>query len=159
MSSGLLSLTFLVACATDPRQAAATRYLQVLQPLMLENSMLADRVLVQAAAVYNESGGPKQVADAWEGEIVPLAEHLADQASLVQPPTDYAARHGELVTIWVDRAAAYRALSEAIRSGEAEAWNPARRDAESAKIREENWFNQLNETVTPLGIPLVDQYP
>ncbi|MCA9494316.1 MAG: hypothetical protein KC621_30530 [Myxococcales bacterium] len=155
-----LTLTVLASCtAMNPQTAAATAYLDAIRPLMIENSMLADRVLVQAAAIYNEAETPKEVAAAWETEIVPVAEHLADQAGLVVAPGPYQPRHAELVSIWTDRATAYRSVAEAIRVGDPDAWMPARKEAENAKIREENWFNQLNENVVPLGIPLVDEYP
>lgn len=155
-----LTLTVLASCsAMNPQTKAATVYLESLRPLMIENSTLADRVLVQAAAIYNEAETPHEVAQAWETEIVPLSEHLADQAALVAAPEPFAAKHAELVSIWTDRALAYRSVAEAIRVGDPDTWAPARLNAENAKIREENWFNELNKVVVPLGIPVVDEYP
>lgn len=158
MSFPLLSLA-LAGCASLTSTASTTTvYLTDLQPLLQENSLLAERVLVQAAAIYDEDAKPEQVADAWSTEIVPLAEHLSNQAALVDAPVPYSARHAELVEIWADRAGAYRGLVEAMAAADAERWNAARTRADDVKLAEEKWFDALNEELADQGLA-VDQYP
>lgn len=142
----------------DPATTATTDYLTRLQPLLQENSLLAERVLFQAAGLYNDATKPSQVAQAWTVEIVPLAEHLHHQSTFVSAPEPWSARHAELVEIWGERAEAYRNLSEAIRLGDAPLWNDSRKKADSVKLAEEDWFNNLNRAVGPLGL-VVDPYP
>jgi hypothetical protein len=137
---------------------ATTTYLDELDPLLQENGLLAERVLTLAAQIYNDSARPEQIADSWGRSVVPIAEHLADQASFVEPPQSYAQAHAEIVQIWGDRAVAYRSLSEAIQTGDTDAWNAARNSADAVKLREERWFDTLNERVGPTGL-IVDPYP
>ena len=153
-------LTFALAgCAgLDPASSSTTVYLSELQPLLQENSLLAERVLFQAAQIYNESTKPEQVANVWTVEIVPLSEHLASQAEFVSAPDPYSSRHGDLVKIWSDRAVAYRNLGEAIKTADAEQWNDARKQADDVKLREEKWFDGLNEQLAPQGL-VIDPYP
>jgi hypothetical protein len=137
---------------------ATTAYLDQLEPLLQENGLLTERVLTLAAQIYNDSARAEQIADSWGRSVVPIAEHLADQASFVEPPAVYAQAHAEIVQIWGDRAVAYRSLSEAIQTGDTEGWNAARNSADDVKLREERWFDGLNERVAPLGL-IVDPYP
>ncbi|MEZ4241224.1 MAG: hypothetical protein R3F59_34705 [Myxococcota bacterium] len=137
---------------------ATSTYLDQLDPLLQENGLLAERVLTLAAQIYNDSARPEQIADSWGRTVVPIAEHLADQASFVEPPQPYVQAHQEIVQIWGDRATAYRSLSEAIQTGDTEGWNAARNLADDVKLREESWFYALNERVGPMGL-IVDPYP
>lgn len=146
----------LVACSSG--DDATSKYLGQLNPLLHENGLLAERVLLQAAQVYNDAAKPEQVADAWVAEIVPLAEHLHDQASFVEPPPPYATTHQEIVQIWGDRAVAYRSLGEAIQSGNTDEWNKATGLASDVKLREEKWFDTLNTALAESGLS-VDPYP
>lgn len=148
---------WMVACTSPAKQSAAD-YVGRVQPLMVENSALSEQVLLEAAAVYNEAAGPKDVAAAWETRIVPLSEHLATQASLVAPPPDYAGTHASLVKIWNDRAMAYRALSEATRTANAELWNAARTKVDQVNAQETAFFNDLNRQLGPMSLQ-VDPYP
>lgn len=146
------------SCASGPGDATNS-YLMSLQPVLQENGLLAERVLIQAAMVYNnENLKPENVAEAWNHEIVLLAEHVFNQASFIEPPPEYAATHQELVQIWADRATAYRDLGEAVARGDTNAWTVARQLADSVKIREETWFDHFNEGLAPAGL-LVDPYP
>ncbi len=153
----LLVATWLAGC-TNPGQQAAADYVRRIQPLLLENSALAEQMLVQSAAIYNEAAGPKDVAVTWETTIVPMSEHLAAQASFVPVPTEYQATHQSLVQIWTDRALAYRAMSEATRTANAELWNAARSKADQVKANENAFFRDLNVQLTPLHLQ-VDPYP
>jgi hypothetical protein len=150
-------LSVLLACNAGPGDATS-EYLVRLQPLLQENGVLAEQVLFQAASVYNEAVKPEQVADSWTHDVVPLAEHLHNQASFVTAPDDFGSVHTELVQIWGDRALAYRNLGEAIQTGDIEEWNKARELADSVKLREEKWFDRLNTTLAPSGL-IVDPYP
>lgn len=147
-----------LACAPGPGDAT-TAYVNSLNPVLQENGLLTERLLMQAAIVYNnDSLKPEAVADAWNHEIVLLAEHVYNQASFVQAPPEYAAVHQELVQIWGDRATAYRNLGEAVQQGDTEAWNRARDLAKNVMVREESWFDQLNAGLASAGL-FVDPYP
>jgi hypothetical protein len=135
-----------------------TRYLTALQPLLQENGLLAERVLLQASKIYNEAVKPDQVSEAWIHEIVPVSEHLYNQAGFVQPPSTYAQTHADLVLIWGDRALAYRNLGEAIQTGNSDEWNKARDLANQVKLREEKWFDTLNQSLAASNLS-VDPYP
>ena len=51
------------SCASfDPDLRATTEYLQRLEPLLVENGLLAERVLVSAADIYNEKAKPEKEA-------------------------------------------------------------------------------------------------
>lgn len=137
---------------------ATQQYITQLNPLLQENGLLAERVLTLSAQIYNDAAKPDQVADAWGRQVVPVAEHLSDQVSFVVPPEEYAQDHTEIVQIWNDRAAAYRRLSEAIQTGDTEGWNAARQLADEVKLREERWFDHLNDRLAPANL-IVDPYP
>ncbi|MEQ1504795.1 MAG: hypothetical protein ABMB14_21340 [Myxococcota bacterium] len=137
---------------------ATSQYVGSLQPLLQENGLLSERVLSLAAEIYNDASKPQQVADKWGREVVPVAEHLANQASIVPAPAEFTPDHQELVQIWGDRASAYRRLSEAIQTGDTDQWNTARDLADQVKLREEKWFDRLNDRLAPAGV-LVDPYP
>jgi len=149
-------LASLTGCA--PGDDDTTRYLTMLQPLLQENGLLSERVLLQASKIYNEAVKSDQVADAWIHEIVPVSEHLHNQASFVQPPSAYAQTHADLVLIWGDRALAYRNLGEAIQTGNSDEWNKARDLANQVKLREEKWFDTLNQGLATSNLS-VDPYP
>lgn len=154
----ILSANLLFSCASGPGDAT-TNYLGQMQPVLQENGLLAERVLMQAAIVFNnESLKPEAVADTWNREIVLIAEHVYNQASFVKAPPEYSAVHEELVQIWGDRAAAYRSLGEAVQQGDPESWSKAQQLANSVKIREETWFDRFNDGLAPSGLA-VDPYP
>jgi hypothetical protein len=146
-----------LACGGGPGDATS-QYVSRLQPLLQENGVLAEQVLFQAASIYNEAVKPEAVAEYWTHDVVLLAEHLFNQASFVTAPPEYAQVHGELVEIWGDRAIAYRNLGEAIQTGDTESWNKARELADTVKLREEKWFDRLNNQLAPSGL-IVDPYP
>jgi hypothetical protein len=157
MSTFVVLAGWLVACSSPAKQAAAD-YVRRVQPLMVENSALAEQMLLQGAAVYNGAAGPDDVAVAWEKRIVPMSEHLASQASFVPPPPEYQATHANLVKIWTDRAVAYRAMSEATRTANAQLWNAARTKVDQVNAQETAFFRDLNSQLSPLSLQ-VDPYP
>jgi hypothetical protein len=149
----------LAACLQpDPATVAATDYFERLRPLLHENSLLAERVLFQAARVYNEKDKVPPLAADWTGDVVPLAEHLHHQASFVAAPDVFAEPHAELVDLWGRRALLYRQIGEAVFVADLASFTDARKKADALKLEEERWFDHLNETLAPLGL-LVDPYP
>lgn len=152
-------LLLLLACTPAPPGADAARaYADALEPLLEENGHVADRLLYVAADVYNGKADAAAARAAWEDDVVPLAEHLRDQAVLVQAPPDWAPSHQTLVEIWTQRAESYRDISEAIDLGDPEVWKKARSTANDAKLREEAWFRDTNQRMQAYGITL-DQFP
>lgn len=163
------TLLLAVACLPQSQDHVdASDYARQLDPLLHENSLLANRVLHVAAVVYNAppQGDEEQVSVevseqarlTWSQEIVPLAGHLHDQAALVQPPAPWAGRHKDLVDIWSLRADAYSSLEEAMLLADDVKWQDSRRKSNQAMLDEENWFREVNEQVAPYGI-VIDQFP
>ncbi|HHO53638.1 MAG TPA: hypothetical protein ENK18_22890 [Deltaproteobacteria bacterium] len=152
----LLLLT--LSCQTDPAARAATTYINQLQPLLQENGLLAEHVLFQAAAIYNKADRQGDVAKAWSTSVVPLAEHLYDQSTFIEPPEQWVSSHDELVEIWGVRAQAYRNISEGLQMADQEAWESGRLQAQTATQKEELWFDQVNTIIAPMGF-LIDAYP
>lgn len=143
----------------DPETRAHRAYVRDMQPLLVENALLADRVLHLAARVYNDpktSAG--DLAQDWTQEVVPLSEHLHGQATFLEPAAPWVEAHAELVDIWSERAQAYRTLSEALVLADANQWESAYNLARDVKIREEDWFRRANQTLAPKGL-LLDQFP
>lgn len=157
MVTWVLAMALFSGCA-NPGQEAAVAYVRVLEPLLVENSALAEQVLLEGAAVYNEAAGPKEVAAAWEKKIVPMSEHLAAQASFAVPPPEYKGTHDQLVKVWTDRAVAYRVMAEATRTANAELWNVARSNVDEVKASENVLFIDLNRQLSPMRLQ-VDPYP
>lgn len=137
----------------SPETQQANAYVKRLQPLLVENGHVAERVLLLAAEVYND---PKADADAlaqsWTRDVVPLAEHLHHQAQLVEAPAPWVAAHADLVDIWGDRAKAYRSLSEALVLTDQEGWTAARAEVTQLKRKEEDWFKETNTTLATHGL-------
>lgn len=159
MRTPLLAALLLLGCnEPDPRARTAPEYVERLEPLLYENGFLATRVLETAAGVYNDGSGPDEIEKVWADEIVPLARHLADQATITVAPTEWSDRHTELIEAWSLRADAYAAIELAVEDGDREAWKTARRQADDAKLREEEWFRSMNRELAPLGL-MIDQFP
>lgn len=152
----LLTTSSLFGCG--PLDSSANTYLDQLDPLIVENAILAERVLVLAAGLYNEEAEPARVAEAWEGEIVPLAEHLHAQASVVIAPTEWAPQHNQLVGIWSSRAEAYRDIAIAVETGDEARWKGATGKARQVKLDEEEWFRSVKNELSLRGLT-VSQFP
>ncbi|MEN0062432.1 MAG: hypothetical protein AAGA48_09780 [Myxococcota bacterium] len=154
--TALLLLAF--SCTTNSSGRSATTYVGQLQPLLHENSLLAERVLFQAADIYNNAARPDDVANKWETDITPIAEHLHFQAKLVDAPEEWSDQHSGLVEIWGDRARAYRDISEGLRLADRERWDRGRSSAEKVKLEEEAWFGEINEKLGSMNVNL-EPYP
>ena len=145
--------TMLSACGPlNPEVQSANRYLNQLQPLLIENSHLTERVLHQAADIYNKEVKSDALEDRWSDEITPLAEHLHHQAQFIEAPPTWSPRHDDLVEIWGSRARAYRALSESLATADRKSWDAARKEASDVKVQEENWFKQMNQDLAVLNM-------
>ncbi len=154
----MTSLLLVVLACSSNSAGSATTYVNQLSPLLQENSLLAERVLFQAADIYNNAARPDDVANKWESDITPIAEHLHFQAKLVKAPEDWTEKHGELVAIWGDRAVAYRDISEALRLADRERWERGTKAAEEVKLEEEAWFVGVGERLGGMNIS-IDPYP
>jgi hypothetical protein len=142
----------------DPQVAEDRAYVRLLIPIMQDNALLSERVLIEAAALYNKTSEPETLVKSWTVEIVPLAEHLHSQASFAKPPDTWTDQHSELVAIWGDRAQAYRALSDAITTADDSQWQASRDIADGIKLAEEKWFASTNERLAQNRL-VVDQFP
>lgn len=148
----------LLACTPDPLAVEARQYVVDLDPILQENGLVAERLLIQAAAAYDGKVQPRDTRLAWTADIVPLAEHLRDQAVAVQAPASWTQDHKELVDIWTRRADGYRDLAESVDTGDPALFKDGRAKADNAKVDEETWFRDTNARLEPFGL-YVDQFP
>jgi len=155
----LAAMLVWTGCAQpDPRARAAPDYVARLEPLLYENGFLATEVLGAAATIYNDGTGSEAIRRSWVDDIVPLSRHLADQASATSPPVEWSDRHAEIILAWTARADAYQEIQQAVADGDRERWKVARKEADDAKVREEEWFRTMNRELAPIGLVL-DQFP
>jgi len=155
----LLLLGGLSGCTTlDPQTTAATQYVNSVQPLMVENSLLSERLLLLASQIYNEKVPEDGFSPVWNDEIVPLAEHLHIQADSTEVPSEWQDLHENLVVIWSDRASAYRSMGEAIILADRTRWDEARRLEGQVVKREETWFQSVGSQLGQYDLTL-EQYP
>lgn len=154
----LITLLVLAACQPNPQALAARQYLVDLDPLLLENGLVAERLLVQAGAVHDAKAQPKDTYQAWSTDIVPLAEHLRDEAAALNAPPEWLDAHKDLVAIWSTRADGYRDIDEAVEIGDPKLFKQGRDQADTAKLREESWFRDTNARLETYGL-YVDQFP
>lgn len=158
MRTSLLLLLF-AGCSTAPPGAEEARsYVASLEPLVYENGLLAQALLGAAADVHDGDIASAPLVAWWKDDFAPLSQHLAHQAAAVTAPPEWSERHQQLVTVWEMRASAYGQLELAVTEGDSELWTTSRAAADTAKIREEEWFRNADEALAPYGLAL-DQYP
>ena len=150
---GMLAGT-LLACSEDPRRQQTLDYLERLQPVLYENSLLAQQVLLQAATVYNGTAKPEALATAWEVDVVPMAMHVHTLAGSVEPPDHLAADHAALVQLWQRRADAYRDVAEGQRTANVELFSRAQRDVSAITLSEDQWVRAFNAKLAPMDLYL-----
>ena len=153
-----LFLLALSSCVNPAPSIDNATYVVSLHPLLHENSLLAQRMLETAADVHAEKADGARAAETWRTDIVPLAQHLHDQAGLVNVPGPWVDAHGQLVTIWGSRAEGYALILEGIERGDAQRWKRGRSLADKAKLEEETWFQTTNKRLAPENLS-IDQFP
>ncbi|MFT6816336.1 MAG: hypothetical protein ACJATT_000132 [Myxococcota bacterium] len=158
MRTSLLLLLFAGCSSAPPGAEDARTYVSSLEPLVYENGLLAQGMLGAAADVHDSDIDSAPLVSWWKHDFAPLSQHLAHQAAAVTAPPEWSARHQQLVTVWEMRAASYAQLDLAVTDGNAELWTTGRAAADTAKIGEEAWFRNADESLAPFGLAL-DQYP
>lgn len=155
----LLTLLTLCACGPSPEALEASDYVHALQPYLMDNALLARRMLTVASDVFNGGIDGKRLEQRWDTEVVPLAEHLCDQARLLEVQgLEWSARHNVLTNAWCERAEAYRDIAGALRLEDTALWEHAKSQANAAKLDEESWFKDTNGYLSAFGLSL-DQFP
>ncbi len=159
----IIAVTLLVATGTacednSPEAVAARAWAKDIEPLLHENSLLAEQVLEGAAEIYNGQPDAAAATKRWRDNVVPVAQHLQHQAELVEPPPVWAEPHTVLVATWTDRAGAYTDILVALETGDKELWTAGRKRSDSAKLAEEKWFQDTNKALSAYDIAL-DQFP
>ena len=154
----LLTLLLLSACSRRPHAPDNAFYVVLVTPLLDDNALLAERLLAAAAATLEAPEATDTTLEAWRDEVVPLAHHLHEQASLVQPPASWVAEHERLVGTWSTRASAYQLILEAAERGDEGRLKRGRALADRAKLDEESWVQDVNGRLSADGIQL-RQYP
>lgn len=155
----LLGAAAMSGCSSQsPQTRSAIEYLNAVQPVMLENSLLAERVLGMAAQIYDRDLPPDGFGPPWAQDVVPIATHLPLQAELLTVPEEWREPHDNLVAIWTDRASAYQGMSEALALADRPRWKSARDLVVQVVEREETWFINVNARLGTMELQL-DQYP
>lgn len=154
----LMATLLLAACGPDPEHQKTVDYLTALHPVLQENSLLAERVLVQAAHVYNEDADATAIADQWDHEVVPLADHVATLAAGIQAPPHLSVDHQNLVEIWGQRADAYREAVEGLQTADRARFQEAASATAQITLTEDQWVRAFNARIEPLKL-YVDLYP
>jgi hypothetical protein len=152
-------IAWLAGCTTaDPERNAAATYINTVQPLMLENRLLADQRNRIAAGIYNGTLGDAEIVKAWNEDIIPLSTHLHQQAALVEVPPEWVDMHATLVVTWQDRSHAYIGMADALALADEARWDEARKLHGLVVKREENWFDSARGRLAPLDLEL-EQFP
>jgi len=146
------------ACGPDPQHEKTVAYLTDLHPVLLENSLLAEQVLVQAAHVYNKDADAPTLIDGWSHQVLPLANHVVVMAEEVQPPEHLASDHAKLVSIWTQRSRAYREVVEGLHTADAARFDAAARETAAITVSEDQWVRAFNDKIGPMQL-YVDLYP
>jgi hypothetical protein len=154
----LVLLSAATACGPDPEHEKTVDYLTELHPVLLENSLLAERVLVQAAHVYNKDAQADEIASAWATEVLPIAESIPVLANEVQPPPHLSVDHNNLVDIWSKRADAYREVVEGLQTADRSRFDAASNATAAITLSEDQWVRAFNAKIEPLRL-YVDLYP
>jgi len=160
-SAGLLLLltgSVSAGCGPDPDHEKTVAYLTELHPVLLENSLLAEQVLVQSASVYNQSAQPGDLERGWASDVLPMAQHVVVMAEEVQAPEHLAADHANLVAIWSKRATAYREVLEGLHTADADRFEAASRKTAEITVSEDAWVRAFNKRIQPMQL-YVDLYP
>lgn len=154
-----MPLLILAGCAAfDSERADAILYIQAVQPLMAENSLLAERTLAIASTLHDGSATDASVLEGWTTEIVPLSQHLHLQAARVDVPETWTDLHGELVGIWTERTIAYRDLGEGVVLADTAIWERAKNRHQAAIDREQAWFQTVSTQLAAHEL-MLEQYP
>jgi hypothetical protein len=145
-------------CSEDPRRAQTLQYLMDMRPVVYENGLLAEQVMHQGASVYDGRSTPEGLLAAWDGEIIPLAQHVHDLASTVEPPGNVAPDHRALTELWKRRHRVYRNLSEAAHRADLDAFQNAQRESAAVTLEEDQWVRAFNAKLQPMEL-FVDLVP
>ncbi len=145
-------LALLLACA--PGAAENRAYADALAPVLLENGLLADQLLILAGAVHDDRVNSSLLTTRWSEEIVVLAERVAIEAAAVPAPPAWRADHASLLAAWKGRAGALRDGASALADGDRAGWESARAAATRAQLDEEAWFRAANDRLGPSGMHL-----
>ena len=129
-----------------------------MRPVVYENGLLAEQVLHQGAAVYDERATPESLMAAWDGEIITLAQHVHDMAVAVEPPVNVAPDHRALMELWKRRYKAYRELSESVHLADLERFQGAQGEIGAITIAEDQWVRAFNAKLQPMEL-FVDLVP
>lgn len=137
---------------------------------MLENSLLAERVLFLATGVIDGCPTSAQnvpptpacpqggLTSAWVSEVVPLARHLAWQAEATPVGDSWKQDHAALVAVWTDRAVGLQMQGEALALADRSRWAAAMALIDKADLAEKAWFQTVNAKLLPLEVTIV-RYP
>jgi hypothetical protein len=155
----LLGLFLSTACGGGASARAAGDYHGQMVPLLLKNQQLAQEFVNMATRVRTKEITVEQTVEIWQGRIIPLGDELTAAAKEISPDEPLLATHHEqLVTAWTTRSEAYRTMLKAYRDHDPEAFSKARLNNVDAKVAEEQFFDQVNNTLRGFGY-FLDQFP
>lgn len=159
-STALCGLVWIAvsACTEDPRRVQTIDYLTALRPVLYENALLSEQVLIQAAAVHDGRSTPEVLLAAWDSDIVPLAQHVHVMAEQVQPPESLAPDHRVLLELWGRRSKAYSDVAESLHVANLDDFGTAQREIAAVTLQEDQWVRGLNAKLASMDL-FVDLVP
>jgi hypothetical protein len=140
-----LLLVFFTACKNSGSDLPIREYHQAVQPLMYENSQLADYFTDLAGRIHLEKVSGDQVAEEFKGKLIPLAKRLQNNAQRIQLREGPLARvHAGLVEAWDLRAKSYAEMLQAYESSDNSVFEKALKGNSVSKQKEELYFGLAN---------------
>jgi len=133
-----------LGCA-DPEREAAAGYVEVMQPIFVENMALTRQFVEVATEVKKGTAEPRAIAGRFEQALIPGAVALRDRVIEVQPANaELATIHQGLAEAWTGRVDAWSGLHAAWDASDLDAFDAATRRNLQVKTAEERYIGQVN---------------
>jgi hypothetical protein len=150
---------FSLACGAGPEAEDAQAYVDAMRQPLADNAVLAQRFLTDASEVKKQTMDGPKLAEQLARELAPQASTLSKTVAGLSPAEpELHDAHAILVQAWADRAAAYAAMNESWSKGDLAGWDAAMKQNTQSKLREEEYFVQVNAYLSAFDLRL-EQYP
>ncbi len=154
-----LLLPMLLLSCGDPMADEIASYHAAMDPLMRQNTRLANKYLALAKAIHKEKSDSDQIVERIETEIIPLANQLKESMANIQTSSQQlTGLHQKAVAAWSNQAQAYRDLVAAYHGNDLESFNKAHGKVGEAKVMAEAYVREINNLMEPYGYHL-DEFP
>ena len=146
------------ACS-DPVAAEIAAYHQAMDPLMTQNTQLANQFLVLAKAVHKDKQDMDQIVARVERDVIPAADGLKDSITAVEPGLEELRDiHQQAITAWGLQSSAYHEMATAYKGNDPKAFAAAQQKLGQAKVTIESYVKEVNRLLEPYGYHM-DEFP